>query len=143
VTKNRTTLADVKRQLRAANEAAEADVRKPWWPVAARYDHDAAHVVIELRSGTSVGVPVAKVKELKKATPVQLEEVQLIGDGLHWEALDVDISIPGLLADMLGTTMFSRATGRKGGSVRSKAKATAARVNGAKGGRPRKKSASA
>jgi hypothetical protein len=38
-----------------------------------------------------------------------------------------------------GTRLFAAATGRRGGRRKSKAKAVAAKANGAKGGRPRKR----
>jgi len=57
------------------------------------------------------------------------------GYGLHREALDVDLSIPGLLAGLFGTKAYMA---RHAGRATSPAKAAAARANGAKGGRPRK-----
>jgi hypothetical protein len=53
--------------------------------------------------------------------------------------LDVDIYVPGLVGVAFGKRLFAAATGRTGGSRTSKAKAAAARANGAKGGRPRKR----
>jgi hypothetical protein len=53
-------------------------------------------------------------------------------------ALDIDLSIPGLLAGLFGTTAY---IARRAGRTKSPAKASAARVNGAKGGRPRKSAA--
>lgn len=61
-----------------------------------------------------------------------------MGFGLHWEALDVDLSIPTLMAGSFGTKAWMRELARRAGSVTSPAKAAAARVNGAKGGRPTK-----
>jgi hypothetical protein len=57
-----------------------------------------------------------------------------LGYGLHWEALDVDLSIPGLIAGIFGTRSYMA---RRAGQATSPAKAAAARANGAKGGRPR------
>lgn len=54
-------------------------------------------------------------------------------------ALDVDVYVPGLVERAFGTRLFAAATGRRGGRRRSKAKAAAAKANGAKGGRPRNK----
>ena len=55
--------------------------------------------------------------------------------GLHWEKLDADFTVPGLLAGIFGTKRYMA---QLAGRSTSAAKATAARVNGAKGGRPRK-----
>lgn len=68
-------------------------------------------------------------------------EVEGNGYGLHWESLDADLTVPGLLAGIFGSTAWMRELGRRGGSAASEAKARAARENGRKGGRPRKKRA--
>lgn len=62
------------------------------------------------------------------------------GYGLHWESLDVDFTVPGLLAGMFGTQSWMA---RQGGQARSDAKAAAARANGRKGGRPKKQATAA
>lgn len=59
------------------------------------------------------------------------------GEALTVEDLDVDVSIPGLLRDLVGVTAAAAALGRKGGSARSEAKAAAVREYGKRGGRPR------
>ena len=61
-----------------------------------------------------------------------------LGLGLHWEQLDVDVSVPGLLAGLFGTKAWmDRQRAAKAGAARSSLKADAARRNGAKGGRPK------
>jgi len=74
---------------------------------------------------------------LEDAADDQLAEIEVLGAGygLHWESLDVDLSIPGLLAGIFGTSAYMA---RRAGQATSPAKAAAARANGAKGGRPRK-----
>jgi hypothetical protein len=74
---------------------------------------------------------------LETATDEDLAAVEILGAGygLHWEALDVDLSIPGLLAGLFGTKAYMA---RRAGQAKSPAKAAAARENGRKGGRPRK-----
>ena len=61
------------------------------------------------------------------------------GDALSWSSVDIDVYVPGLVERAFGTRLFAAATGRQGGRRRSKAKAAAAKTNGAKGGRPRKR----
>jgi hypothetical protein len=48
--------------------------------------------------------PAAKNRRLAKATPEQLANVELIcnGTGLHWEELDEDLSVMGILEGRLG-----------------------------------------
>jgi hypothetical protein len=55
--------------------------------------------------------------------------------GLHWEALDADFRVSGLLAGVFGTKAYMA---RRAGQAKSPAKSAAARANGTKGGRPRK-----
>jgi hypothetical protein len=61
------------------------------------------------------------------------------GEALRWDAIDLDVAVLGLLFEAFESTPFFSQLGRKGGSAKSKAKAAAARANGMKGGRPRKK----
>jgi uncharacterized protein DUF2442 len=53
---------------------------------------------VELADGRTLGVPLAWFPRLLNASPEQREQVELSRVGLHWEALDEDISIAGLLA---------------------------------------------
>ena len=103
----------------------------------ARYDRDAGRVIVELINGCVFAFPPRLAQGLEVATDDQLAAVEILGSGygLHWEALDVDLSVPGLLAGLFGTRAFMA---RNAGRAKSPAKAAAARRNGAKGGRPRK-----
>jgi hypothetical protein len=55
---------------------------------------------VELSDGRSVSVPLAWFPRLLHGTPAERDEWRLIGkgEGIHWEALDEDISIESLLA---------------------------------------------
>jgi len=53
---------------------------------------------VDLTDGRTLGVPLAWFPRLLNATPAQRERVELSRTGLHWEELDEDISIAGLLA---------------------------------------------
>lgn len=108
--------------------------------LSARYDRRAMRVVLELSNGCLFGFPVSRVPEFAKATPVQLTAVELSpgGSALRWDELDVDLSVAGLLLDSVGRRQRMQELARLAGQATSKAKARAARANGAKGGRPRK-----
>ena len=54
-------------------------------------------------------------------------------------ARSVGAKVPGLVAGLFGTRRWMAEIGRRGGKRRTKAKALAARANGAKGGRPRRR----
>ena len=59
---------------------------------------DDATMWVELTDGRTLGVPLAWFPRLLRATPAQRDQVEISRLGLHWEALDEDISIAGLLA---------------------------------------------
>ncbi len=61
-----------------------------------RFDDDLMWV--DLSDGRTLGVPLAWFPRLLRATPAQRLAFEISKSGLHWEALDEDISIAGLLA---------------------------------------------
>ncbi len=61
-----------------------------------RFDEDSFWV--ELSDGRTLGVPLAWFPRLLHGSPEQLKHVSISTGGLHWEELDEDISIAGLLA---------------------------------------------
>ena len=105
-----------------------------WDP--AWFDRARGHVAVALTNGSTFSFPAALAQGLENATPDQLTDMEILGAGygLHWEALDVDLSIPGLCAGFFGTKAH---IARQAGRATSSAKVAAARANGAKGGRPR------
>jgi hypothetical protein len=94
---------------------------------------------LTLRGGIVVRLPRKQIRELANARPsdVAAVEVQPGGDGISFRPIDVDISVPGLLADELGS-LFATAMARKARGKSSPQKAASSRKNGRKGGRPRK-----
>jgi hypothetical protein len=107
----------------------------------ARYDAASGRVIVELTNGCGFAFPARRVQGLEEANDEDLAETEVLGLGLglHWERLDVDASVPGLLAGLFGTKAWmDRQRAAKAGAARSATKAAAARRNGAKGGRPRK-----
>ena len=65
-------------------------------PEAVRFDEDAMWV--DLSDGRTIGVPLAWFPRLLHATPAERAARSLSRRGLHWEALDEDVSIAGPLA---------------------------------------------
>ena len=53
---------------------------------------------VDLIDGRIIGVPLAWFPRLLRSTAEQREQVRISSRGLHWEALNEDISIAGLLA---------------------------------------------
>lgn len=65
-------------------------------PVSVRFDEDSFWV--ELDDGRTLGVPLAWFPRLLHASPEQRAQVELSRAGLHWDEIDEDISVAGLLA---------------------------------------------
>jgi len=106
-----------------------------------RYDRKSGRVIVELTNGCSFAFPARLAEGLTDADARALSNVEILGAGygLRWDALDVDLGLPGLMAGVLGTRAhMDRMRAARAGSATSKAKARAARRNGRKGGRPRK-----
>jgi len=53
---------------------------------------------LDLSDGRMLGVPLAWFPRLLRASPEARSRVEISRVGLHWEELDEDISIAGLLA---------------------------------------------
>ena len=53
---------------------------------------------VDLSDGRTIGVPLAWFPRLLRATPEQRDNVKISRVGLHWEKIDEDISVAGLLA---------------------------------------------
>lgn len=126
-------------EIDAAIARAKAAERNRPMAIAAAHRVADDTVVITLATGVQVAIPRKLLQGLQGATPRQLAKVEIEGPGtgLHWPLLNVDHYIPAVLAGVFGTRRWMSEIGRRGGMARSVAKATAARINGRKGGRPR------
>lgn len=124
-----------------ARSRGHARAQDPSSVVSAHYDAARDAIDLTFRGGGSMMIPRQIVPGLEHASASSLEPIGIspAGDALSWPSLDVDVDVPGLVERVFGTRLFAAATGRRGGRRRSKAKAAAARANGAKGGRPRKR----
>jgi hypothetical protein len=71
-----------------------------------RFDDD--QMWVELEDGRTLGIPLAWFPRLLHGTPEQRAEVTISATGLHWETLDEDISINGLLAGRGDLTMLRK-----------------------------------
>jgi hypothetical protein len=97
--------------------------------------------VLKFSDGRRHAIPRENLQGLQSATKEQLARVEILGPGtvVHWPSLDVDFYVPGLLRGVYGNSQWMAKIGRVGGSARTAAKKKAARANGLKGGRPRRK----
>lgn len=118
-----------------------AAARRAGIATSARYDRRRGRIVITLDTGVEITFPPQIAEDLADAPPEQLSVIEITpsGLGLHWPNLDADLYVPALLQGVFGSKRWMAATlGAVGGKARSPAKASAARENGRKGGRPRK-----
>lgn len=125
---------------RFAAARAEGAAREKTEPRAVHAEYDAARgiVLVRLTSGAWFGFAPDAVHELRGASAHDLAAVQVEdwGEALHWEPLDADVSVPGIIFDSLETPAW---WARWIAGRTTEKKAAAARENGKKGGRPRKK----
>ncbi len=108
---------------------------------AARYDRRRAQIVVALDNGLELAFRPDLAEGLSKASPAELAVIEIspTGLGLHWPKLDADLYLPSLLNGVFGSPRWMAGLlGKRGGRSRSRAKAEAARINGQRGGRPRK-----
>src|SRR5271165_5369467 len=76
---------------------------------ATRVHFDQDSMWVDLSDGRILAVPLAWFPRLLRATDKQRQQLRISSRGLHWEALDEDISITGLLAGMGDQTTSRRA----------------------------------
>ena len=96
------------------------------------------NIVLHFTTGILLEIPRASIEELRNLDASQLRALvpDNAGMTLSQRELDIDIYVPGLLAQTMGI-QAGRVLGKKGGAVRSAAKSRAAKENGKKGGRPK------
>jgi hypothetical protein len=138
--RRRLTDAEIVAQIPAARTREARERKQGLRAIGAKYDRAARRIVVELTNGYSFAFPVGAVQAIDGATPAQLAAVGVdpSGDALRWDALDVDLSVPGLLFSAVGVEERRRHLASLAGRTRSDAKARAARANGRRGGRPKK-----
>jgi Protein of unknown function (DUF2442) len=131
--------AEILQRIPPARAAEQAARRRGHRARAVRFDRAKGRVVLELASGVLFAFPVAAIPALRRAGPAQLAQVvtNASGSSLRWDALDVDVSVAGLLLAAVDPAERLRYLASLAGRATSPAKAAAARTNGAKGGRPR------
>ena len=132
---------DLDGMLDAAAQRGKRQERAEPRAMSARYDPACGRVLVELDNGCAFAFPARLAKGLEHATDAELAGVETLESGyeLHWKALRADLSVPGLLAGLFGIKAFvDRQRAAHAGRATSPAKAASSRLNGAKGGRPRK-----
>ncbi|MFH7244289.1 MAG: DUF2442 domain-containing protein [Spirulina sp.] len=94
-------LEQYQRAIEAANQAKATEPQA----VSVHYDDINRLIVIRLNSGALFSFPPDIVQGLAGASPEDLAAVEITPSrtGLHWEKLDADFSVSGLLSGRFGT----------------------------------------
>ena len=123
-------------QAKVRGEAMLADSLQA---VSAKYDLKKNLIVVHLSNGANFSFPPNLAQGLQGAKDADLKIIELSpqGTGLHWPRLSVDLSVTGLLSGVFGSRNWTSQQAAKAGRAKTEAKAVAARLNGAKGGRPK------
>lgn len=77
---------------------------------ATELDFDSSMMWVTLADGRKLGVPLAYFPRLLAATPEQRQHYEFSGGGtgIHWDELDEDISVQGLLMGIGDRTRGNR-----------------------------------
>jgi hypothetical protein len=91
----------------------------------AYYDHATKRLVLELKSGATHSVPCQLIQGLRDADPADIAAVELglRGASLHWEKLDNDFTVGGLVRGIYGTKKWMEQLARENEEV-ARTKAT-------------------
>lgn len=77
-------------------------------PQAVKVDFDEDQMWVRLEDGRTLGVPLAWFPRLLNGSPDDRAKVWISPSGLHWDELDEDISVDGLLAGRGDMTQASK-----------------------------------
>ena len=127
-------------QIDAAIKRGRAfDARSPR-AVSVTYRPISDTIAITLSNGVVTSIPRKIIQGLSPARESALHKIVIVGNGtgLSWPDLDVDHHVAGLLQGIVGTKRWMEQR-QEAGRAKSPAKANAARANGRKGGRPKKR----
>lgn len=76
---------------------------------AATYNRKSERFTVTIDNDASISFPPIVVKELRCAPSKQLAEVAVdpSGHGLHWESLNIKVSIPALFRRIMNTKIWN------------------------------------
>ena len=105
-----------------------------------RFDPGSQTFAMEFKSGADLKAPLSLFSCFKNADPNKIANAKIVshGSAVHWDELDVQMTTVSIINQVFGIKSLAE-NARKAGRKTSPAKTAAARANGAKGGRPRKK----
>ena len=104
------------------------------------YESTSRKIVIEFDNGCKFECPISLLQGVCDLSDNEIAQVKLTpaGWGLTWENAEIDLGVNELLQGIFGTKAWMKKIAAKGGCSKSAKKQAASRINGTKGGRPRK-----
>ncbi len=106
---------EFERQFAEATRRGEEAMKTEITASRAYYDPATQRLVIELKSGAMHSVPCQLIQGLRDADPADIAEVELgpRGASLHWEKLDNDFTVGGLVRGIYGTKKWMEQLARE------------------------------
>lgn len=104
------------------------------------YDKQSKKIIIHFDNNCTFECPVVLLQGVRDLTDEEIAKVELTpaGWGITWIDADLDFGINELVRGIFGTKAWMKEIAAKGGCSKSEKKQAASRINGAKGGGPRK-----
>lgn len=137
---------EFERQYLEATARGEEYLRTAPKAVSASFDGPTRRMLFEMDTGVTFFIPVDLIQGLQTQDVDALKDFELVlrGTEIHWNTLDAQFYVGGLMNGEFGTRKWMSnlrehlsKIGRKGGQARTPAKRAASAENGKKGGRPR------
>ena len=112
-------MARLRRQ--GSHDSTDAEIRKAMlrgeveqkaaYARSVRYSPSRDSFVLTMYSGTNVEIPRSLIPYIREATRAEASCISLspAGSSLHWEQLDMDLSVPGLIKRVFGMDVAFRA----------------------------------
>jgi hypothetical protein len=97
--------AELQLMYETATRRGEEAIKTEKQAHAVRYDQTTNRLILELKNNVTVMLPCDLIQGLADAAPIEIAEVELgaRGASLHWEKLDQDFSVNGLVNGIFGT----------------------------------------
>ena len=97
--------AELQRMYEVATRHGEEAIKTEKQAHSVRYDQATNRLILELKNNVTVMLPCDLIQRLSDAAPSEIAEVELgaRGASLHWEKLDQDFSVNGLVNGIFGT----------------------------------------
>lgn len=103
--KTEMTEEEFERQYQEATRRGREELARLPKAESAKYDHKTKRLVLNLKNGTTLLVPVHLIQGLQSDDEALLSDFQLMIEGsqIHWDKLDVQFYVKSLLDGVFGT----------------------------------------